>query len=52
MTGVYLYPTGTVATFAYDLWAVIGTTNLFIYLPLTAFLVLKLAGRLPAPMSS
>jgi len=31
---------------------VIGTTNLFIYLPLTAFLVLKLAGRLPAPMSS
>ena len=28
---------------------VIGTTGLFMYLPITAFLVLKLAGRLPAP---
>ena len=27
---------------------VIGTTNLFMYLPITAFLLLKLAGRLPA----
>src|SRR5437773_6338065 len=28
---------------------VIGTTGLFMYFPITAFLVLKLAGRLPAP---
>jgi len=28
---------------------VIGTTGLFMYLPITAFLLLKLAGRLPAP---
>jgi uncharacterized membrane protein len=31
---------------------VIGTTGLFMYLPITAFLLLKLAGRLLAPMSS
>jgi putative membrane protein len=30
----------------------IGTTGLFMYLPITAFLLLKLAGRLPVPMSS
>jgi putative membrane protein len=28
---------------------VIGATGLFMYLPITAFLLLKLAGRLPAP---
>jgi uncharacterized membrane protein len=28
---------------------VIGTTGLFMYLPITAFLLLKLAGRMPAP---
>ena len=28
---------------------VIGTTGLFMYLPITAFLLLKLAGRLPVP---
>ena len=28
---------------------VIGTTGLFMYLAITAFLLLKLAGRLPAP---
>ena len=28
---------------------VIGTTGLFMYLPITVFLLLKLAGRLPAP---
>ncbi len=31
---------------------VIGTTGLFMYLPITAFLLLRLAGRMPAPMSS
>ena len=30
---------------------VIGTTGLFMYLPITAFLLLKLAGRMPAPAS-
>src|SRR3989475_4408857 len=30
---------------------VIGTTGLFMYLPITAFLLLRLAGRLPAPAS-
>ena len=30
----------------------IGTTGLFMYLPITAFLLLRLAGRMPAPMSS
>ena len=29
----------------------IGTTGLFMYLPVTAFLLLKLAGRMPAPAS-
>ncbi len=31
---------------------VIGTTGFFMYLPITAFLLLRLAGRMPAPMSS
>src|SRR5438132_8017230 len=30
---------------------VVGTTGLFMYLPITAFLLLKLAGRMPAPAS-
>src|SRR5207302_843009 len=30
---------------------VIGTTGLFMYFPITAFLLLKLAGRMPAPAS-
>ena len=30
---------------------VIGTTGLFMYLPITTFLLLKLAGRMPAPAS-
>ena len=30
---------------------VIGTTGIFMYLPITTFLLLKLAGRMPAPAS-
>src|SRR2546427_191214 len=51
LLGCALYYGVLVFNLAVTFWIdepVIGTTGLFMYLPITAFLLLKLAGRLPA----
>src|SRR5256886_4934037 len=55
LLGCVLYYRVLAFNLAVTFWVsepVIGTTGVFMYLPITAFLLLKLAGRLPAPMSS
>src|SRR3989454_1356364 len=52
LMGCALYYSVLAFNLAVTFWInepVIGTTGLFLYLPITAFLLLKLAGRLPAP---